>query len=190
MMNNEGKLSLTDHGLLNPYKDSYNKALAGKKDVYITPVNLEHIRNKNKNPTYDVNKADVYSLGMTLVQAANLEAPNSAYDWTKKKVSKAELDSHLQKIQNNYSPRFNQLVRAMVELDDELRPDFIQLDSMLNQGGVGMVPPVASPNQQSLLMQSQLQQSHMQHSQAHNPYKSQFNNKTMVNPFGSRIGNF
>lgn len=186
MMNNEGKLSLTDHGLLNPYKDNYNKALAGKKDVYLTPVNLEHLRNKNKNPAYDGNKADVFSLGMTLIHAANLESPISAYDWGKKNISKAELDSHLQMVQNNYSPRFNQLVRAMVEFDDEIRPDFLQLNSKLNMGGPSVVPPPMSGFQN----QSQMMGSQMQNSQAFNPYKSAMNQRSMVNPYSSRVGNF
>lgn len=188
MMNNDGKLTISDHGLLNPYKDNFNKALAGKKDVYLTPVLLEHLKNKNKNPSYDVNKSDVFSLGMTLVHAANLESPLSSYDWSKKYISKAELDSHLQKIQNNYSPRFTQLVKAMTELDENQRPDFLQLASLTGSMGPGVPSQFPGNHPSQLLNNSTLQQS-----QAFNPYKSALSNRSVAqpgNPFLSKVGTF
>lgn len=153
MMNEEGQVLLTDHGLLNQYKDNYNKGMAGKKDSYLTPIQLEYLRNKSANPNYDTYKADVFSLGMTLIYACNLEDPIDCYDYSKKVLNRTYLENHLQAIQNNYSPQTYQLIRSMVELDDVQRPDFNQLAGISSNLGNSLVQPVGPtviPTQQPL----------------------------------------
>lgn len=142
MMNEEGQVLLTDHGLLNAYKDNYNKGLAGKKDSYLTPIQLEYLRNKSNNPNYDQYKSDVFSLGMTLIHACNLDNPIDCYDYSKKVLNRTYLENHLQAVQNQYSPQTYQLIRSMVELDDAQRPDFNQLAGLSSNLGNSLVQPV------------------------------------------------
>lgn len=150
MMNEEGQVLLTDHGILNQYKDNYNKAMAGKKDVYLTPIQLEYLRNKSQNPNFDTYKSDVFSLGMTLIYACNLENPIDCYDYSKKVLNRTYLENHLQAIQNNYSQQTYQLIRTMVELDDAQRPSFNQLAGASSNLGNSLVQPLGQPLQQPL----------------------------------------
>ena len=153
MMNEEGQVLLTDHGLLNAYKDNYNKALAGQKNCYLTPIQLEYLRNKNTNPNYDTYKSDVFSLGMTLIYACNLDDPIDCYDYSKKVLNRTYLENHLQAIQNNYSPQTYQLIRTMVELDDAQRPDFNQLSGLSGNLGNSFAQPAGNQLSQPIATQ-------------------------------------
>lgn len=161
MMNEEGQVLLTDHGLLNHFKDNYNKAMAGKKDSYLTPIQLEYLRNKSNNPNYDTYKSDVFSLGMTLIYACNLEDPIDCYDYSKKVLNRTYLENHLQAVQNNYSPQTYQLIRSMVELDDVQRPDFNQLAGFSSNLGNSLVQPLGGQTLAQPVGQQPLNQSTM-----------------------------
>lgn len=77
-----GFAKIGDHGLLNSFKNAYNKVLSGKK-IQISPELMEALRVRNSQPDYQVYKNDVYSLGMTLLHAATLEDPvQNCYDFS------------------------------------------------------------------------------------------------------------
>ena len=133
MMDDEGNLLIDDHGMLNEYKDNYNKALSGNKGVYLSPSLLEHLKHKTASPSYDVHKADVFSLGVSLLFAANLKNPETIYDMNNKVINRPELEGQLQSAGTRYSPRFVELLRTMLDFDDRSRPDFNQLSALSNQ---------------------------------------------------------
>lgn len=176
MMTEEGNLMIADHGLLNDYKDNYRKGAAGQKDVYLTPRQLEQLKAGNKAPSYDVQKTDVFSLGLSLIYASTLEDPKNCYDWSKKTLNNNAIEAQLAKIEQSYSPSYSQLVRAMVDPNDLSRPDFHQLQALVNANS----KPVGQqfPLQQSVYNQ-QLHNSQLGRSvapQANNGFQNNFQN--------------
>jgi hypothetical protein len=100
------------------------------KSHYLAPEIFKALKtNKKINSQY---KADVFSLGMTLIEATNLEALDKCYDWDKFTFDEALLAQALNKMKTRYSEKFVKTIERLVLISDELREDFIGLDRILD----------------------------------------------------------
>jgi len=76
---------------------------------------------------YNPYKSDVYSLGMTLLFCYQLEPPHSLLDL---RILQERTDEVLQAVA---FPKLRELLRCMLIIDQETRPDFVQLRKYLNE---------------------------------------------------------
>ncbi len=130
----EGHTKLADHGVLNQIKNNYHKALAGEAKTYLAPELMRAFARKKPTPSYNVFKADVYSLGMSLLGASNLVNPLQCYDFTRKEIRHEVVRELLDRTSTRYSPNFVNLLSRMVEEDAALRPDFLDLGRNVGSG--------------------------------------------------------
>ena len=81
-----------------------------------------------KHNTY---KSDVFSLGMCLLYAATLYF--NCTDEIREMIDMNEIKIILDKyLSERYSNQFISLIHLMLQVDEQLRPDFIQLEHKLN----------------------------------------------------------
>ena len=130
-MNEDGQVLVTDHGLVHPLRDNWHKALGGNKAVYLTPKQMEALRNRSAHLDYDVFKADVYSLGLTLTQAANLDYSPKYFDDYKLSINNFEIDNSINEAEKRYSKELGDFLRTMTDYDEYKRPDFLSLQKHL-----------------------------------------------------------
>lgn len=89
---------------------------------------INHYRRRDVNPKYDVYRADVYSLGMTLLHAATLREPETNfYDWPNEKILHKQIQQALVDLESHYSRELVDTIRLMLEEDEYARPDFLGL---------------------------------------------------------------
>lgn len=75
LLSNEGLVKLGDHGIVNEEKNNYYKAITGEAKTYLSPELMKNYAKKKNAPNYNVYKADVYSLGLSLLGASILYNP-------------------------------------------------------------------------------------------------------------------
>jgi len=103
------------------------------KNHYLSPELFRSIKGGKKSTplSYSAYKSDVFSLGMTLLEAALLEKVEKFYDWDKYTLNESYLLEALDKVRTKYSERLSQFLAQLINLDEVLRADFKVLDSKL-----------------------------------------------------------
>ena len=101
------------------------------KNHYIAPEIFKSLKSYKKY-NFNLYKADVFSLGLSLIEASNLESLEKAYDWDKLAFNENLVNEGLNKIRNRYSDSLADILAKMTLLDDFVRPDFLSLDATLN----------------------------------------------------------
>ena len=101
------------------------------KNPYIAPEIFKSLRSA-KQPAFNLYKADVFSLGISLIEASNLETLEKAYDWDKLLFNENIVKEGLAKVRNRYSDNLADILAKMTLVDDNVRPDFLSLDATLN----------------------------------------------------------
>jgi len=81
---------------------------------------------KVKSSTY---KADVFTFGMTLLEAGNLESGLSCYNWEEFTFDDAKVQALVTKLQERYSKKTVELIQRMVSANPETRPTFSEIDA-------------------------------------------------------------
>ena len=130
MLSDEGYVKIPDNGILSGVRNNYFKTISGECRGYLTPELMRSFSKRESNPRYNVYKADVFSLGVTLLYASTLVRPNTlAYDWSNYTVNFKGIQDLLKKIEGKYSPTWRELIEVMLGLgrDEDSRPDFLFL---------------------------------------------------------------
>jgi serine/threonine protein kinase len=76
-------------------------------------------------------KADVFTLGMTIVEAANLEGLGKCYNWDDYRFDETILREAVARLRYSYTPKFVDIIEKALLLNTEARPSFVQLNRML-----------------------------------------------------------
>jgi serine/threonine protein kinase len=76
---------------------------------------LKKLKAKKENKNYNNIKADIYSLGMTLLSAVGVFDTNKLYNFEKFKIRKKKLEQHLLRIESEYSKGIANILRTMLE---------------------------------------------------------------------------
>ena len=100
-------------------------------ELYMSPLLFNGLRTGQVDIRHNVFKSDVYSFGLCILFAASLQMI-SLYD-IRKIVDMKEVRKYLDKmIGNKYSKKFIDLVAMLLEIYEKNRPDFIQLEEIMN----------------------------------------------------------
>ena len=71
-------------------------------DVYISPEAFTELKHRNLQPNYDRKKADVFSLGLVLLEAATLQDIQVIYNFQKFEIDNHELDKLIKQVRGRY----------------------------------------------------------------------------------------
>ena len=101
-------------------------------ELYMSPILFKALRTNSKQDVqYNAFKSDVFSLGMCFLLASSLNYQilfdiREIYDMN---IIKNIVDSYLGNI---YSQNYINLIINMINVEEKLRPDFIELNSLIN----------------------------------------------------------
>lgn len=100
-------------------------------------------------PSHDARRSDVYSMGMTLLEAATLTPIFDCYDQTRNIMNQRKIDNKLLMVSQKYSEELGQFLREVLSPREENRPDFLSLASRLStnaqNGESGQSHPLSPP---------------------------------------------
>ena len=100
-------------------------------ELYMSPIQFFGLNQKLSQVKHNTYKSDVFSLGMCILFAATLN-DDCLYDIreiTDMNIIKNILERYLSK---RYSSGFIRLLLCFLEINEKLRPDFIQLDNIIS----------------------------------------------------------
>jgi serine/threonine protein kinase len=96
-----------------------------------SPESLKQITTAlDKRTKYDAYRSDTFSLGLTLLEAGNLERPD-VYDYERREVREASIHENLNKLRSRYSEDFVRTVESTLRVNPEHRLDFAILEREL-----------------------------------------------------------
>ena len=150
--------------------DGYIAALVGEYKTLIAPEILKHLPKKDSKFIYDKVKADVFSLGATLLSIATLTNSEDFYNYENGTINEALLAERLEKVRYSYSFYTYELIRDMLYVDELKRTDFVQLDARIHpfrssiQTRLGLPTPklVETTIDDDILLKAELQIAHSQ----------------------------
>lgn len=120
---------MTDNGLIGFHRNNYIMTLSGGSKGYLSPELMAAYAIKDPNPAYDVYRADVYSLGMTLLHCVSLRDPEASYyNWGTSTVNQENIKHALNEARKRYSEELVNLISIMLEASPSSRPDFLSLN--------------------------------------------------------------
>ena len=130
----DNKYKLADFGeskqLNNISLSLFNGSLRGT-ELYMSPLLFNGLRNGQIDVTHNLIKSDVYSLGLCLLYAATTNN-KSLYD-IRKFVEMDGLSNYIKNVlKNRYTKKFIDLIISMLEIHEEKRPDFNELEKIVN----------------------------------------------------------
>eukprot|EP01017_Pseudomicrothorax_dubius_P041800 TRINITY_DN6737_c0_g1_i1.p1 TRINITY_DN6737_c0_g1~~TRINITY_DN6737_c0_g1_i1.p1 ORF type:complete len:601 (+),score=128.08 TRINITY_DN6737_c0_g1_i1:95-1804(+) len=113
---------------------AYNLVRFGKVNTlpYLSPALLTSLGQKQLSPTHDYKKSEVFSLGMTALHMATPTPTDSLYTWSPPALNTAELNKRLEEISGKYSKGLTNLLKDMLDLDENRRIDFATLEGRLH----------------------------------------------------------
>lgn len=104
--------------------------LSGASKGYLSPELMAAYARRDPNPAYDVYRADVYSLGMTLLHCVSLRDPETSYyGWATSTVSQGTIKQALIEARKKYSEELVNLISIMLEANPASRPDFLSVNT-------------------------------------------------------------
>jgi hypothetical protein len=103
---------------------------------YMSPQLYKKVQGHDKNQTYDVQKNDMYGLGMSMLELGTMDSVADCYnkDGT---MNKAKLDEHLNDFSgkyNNSNPGLVRTVRSLLAENEADRPSSTQLLDQVSTG--------------------------------------------------------
>lgn len=131
----DGQIKLADNGLVGQFRNNYQLTFSGAARGFLTPQQLRAYAKREPNPEYDVYRADVFSLGVTLLHAATLKDPNThIYDWVSKEFNYKSVERLFEELRSRYSQQFITFLSKLLEEDESRRLDFNGLSSFVQFG--------------------------------------------------------
>ena len=101
-------------------------------ELYMSPLLFNGLRNGQIDVKHNLFKSDVYSLGLCILFAAT-STNKSLYD-IRNFVDMEGLREYIENIlENKYSKKLINLIISMLEIHEEKRPDFIELENIISR---------------------------------------------------------
>ena len=104
-------------------------------ELFMSPILFFGLNQKLQQVIHNTYKSDIFSLGMCMLFASNLN-DNILYDireLTNMDKIRNILKSYLNK---RYSDKYIEFLLCMLEIDEKKRPDFIQFEKVMSQCGI------------------------------------------------------
>jgi len=99
-------------------------------ELYMSPILFNALNNQERSIIHNSYKSDVFSLGMCLFLAATLSF-ESLYDIREEKSMKMVRNTLEKYLIPHYSDYLVNILYHMLQIDEELRPNFIELENIL-----------------------------------------------------------
>jgi serine/threonine protein kinase len=106
-------------------------AIVQGSKTLLSPQLLEQVPKGNFEIKADRYKADVFSLGATLLGLATLTNSEDFYDYQAGTINAALLEERLETLRNTHSEFTYELIKSMLIIEEEARPDFVLLSNRL-----------------------------------------------------------
>ena len=101
-------------------------------ELYMSPLLFNGLRTGQVDIRHNVFKSDVYSFGLCILFSGTLEMM-SLYD-IRKFVEMEDVKKYLnKKFKNKYSDKFIELLSMLLEIHENKRPDFIDLENLIKE---------------------------------------------------------
>ena len=128
-----GTYKIAEYNLIGSTPSSYRQRLSGLNDVkcYLSPLLMKSLQRQEMKPKHNPYKSDVFSLGMVLLQAANLQSCDRLYKWDNFTIDQKEVNQRIDSLQATYSESYQNLLRDMLNFNENARPDFILLNEKI-----------------------------------------------------------
>ncbi len=108
-----------------------NGSLRGT-ELYMSPLLFNGLRNGQIDVSHNAIKSDVYSFGLCLLYAATLN--NKALYDIRIFIQMKEVSKYIENLLKiKYSKKFIELIISMLEIHEEKRPDFFELEKIINK---------------------------------------------------------
>lgn len=128
---------LNDIHFLTEGLNAYKKFLMGAIDpneCYLSQELLDNLKHRSLVPeNYNKQKSDVFSLGMTVMEAATLTTMKECYDFDEFRIKTEKIASYFEEIKLRFNLNFCELLKAMLEIEVTDRPDYKDLYTLLAQ---------------------------------------------------------
>ena len=99
-------------------------------ELYMSPLLFNGLRTGQVDIKHNMFKSDVYSFGLCILYAA--VASNKPLYETRKYVEMNSIKRYINKLlRNKYSKKFIELLCTMIEIHEKNRPDFIELEKIM-----------------------------------------------------------
>lgn len=82
---------------------------------------------RDQQPVHDIEKSDVFSLGLTALQMSILQPVNDIYDFDLFTVKEKVLGAKLKLLTRQYSENLLSLITRMLATEEDARPSFLEL---------------------------------------------------------------
>ncbi|CAD8127911.1 unnamed protein product [Paramecium sonneborni] len=125
---NENTLKLCDNYFQQSAFQMAQQNPENQKLFELSPKLLEAINQNNQFPRHNLYKSDVWSLGMCMLQASLLDHCRDCFDFEGGHV---DLSRKLALLKKNYSIKYESVIVAMLQMDEESRPDFKSLNNLM-----------------------------------------------------------
>lgn len=123
-VNEEGIIKVLDNYLIDSRHNPYSKMVLGLTKIPLPPELMNEYRNFNKNPEYDQEKAEVWFIGVLILNCMSLTHYNKFYNLEEGTVDSKLLENTLYKIGGVYSPLLRDLVEHCLEEQPKKRCSF------------------------------------------------------------------
>lgn len=127
----EYKLAFKGNDMITPERVQLDK-LTKNSALYVSPeLHQNLLKRQVANKNYNVHKSDVFSLGMTILQAGLMKKLDPVY--TKTGVDKVQLESFIDEFESKYSdnPLLYTTVASMLKYDEKERNDFTKIKTAM-----------------------------------------------------------
>lgn len=128
---NNGIFKIYDEELLLGENQAFYEAKTGRR-AFLSPEIINFYRNPQ---IYEIRgnlyKTDVFALGLVALEAATLKPSEEIYEKGSLTINAAKIDERLIFLMKHYSRELVHVIRMMVEIDEDVRPDPCELYSIL-----------------------------------------------------------
>jgi len=129
-----GVFKIYDEELLMGANRGFKEAKSGKR-TFLAPELIGFYRsNQISEIRGNSYKADIFALGLTMIEAACLKSSEEIYDIGSLTINAGKIEERLLFMMRHYSRELVHVIRLMVEIDEEIRPDACELYAILGGG--------------------------------------------------------
>lgn len=129
----EFKLAWRVNEVSSPERVQIDKSIKGDP-LYLAPTVFETVKNRTiEQRKHNSHKADMFALGLSILEAGLMRSVQGIYGNDNSGFQAKALEDLLNEFENKYlnNPLLFTSVRKMLEVDEENRPDFVNLVSAL-----------------------------------------------------------
>ena len=131
IMNNSYKICDFGEAMVTHGKNGFIHQPIRGSELYMSPVLFQALNNRKKDVIHNTYKSDVFSLGMCIFFAATLTF-QSLYDIREVNNMEVIINTVGNYIYQNYSKKIVDILVKMLQIEEQKRPDFIELERIFN----------------------------------------------------------